>query len=99
MAISKDKIKQYRTLGHGLKPIVMIAGKGLTDSVLAEIDRALNDHELVKIKVSITDRENRKETIQEVCQACNADLIQEIGKVALLYRKVDNPKIKTTNVR
>lgn len=99
MTISKDKIKQYRTLGHGLKPIVMIAGKGLTDSVLAEIDRALNDHELVKIKVSITDRENRKETVQEVCQACNADLIQEIGKVALLYRKVNNPKIKTTNVR
>ena len=99
MPISKELNKQFRTLGHGLKPVVIVAGKGLNEGVYAELERALEDHELVKIKIAITERELRKELVKEICDTCNAEIVQEIGKVALLYRAAKKPKIKTTNVR
>ncbi len=91
--------KHLRTLGHGLKPVVIVAGKGLTESVLNELNRALEDHELVKIKIALTDRDLRKEIAKEICLTLHAELIQEIGKVALLYREARKPKIKTSNIR
>lgn len=97
--ISNDQKKHYRTLAHGLNPIVTVAGKGLTENVLSELDRALEDHELIKIKLAITDREIRKAVIKEIAQQSHATLIQEIGKVAVFYRPAKEPKIKTTNIR
>ena len=99
MSISTDLKKRFRTLGHNLKPVVIVAGKGLTEGVIAELERALEDHELVKIKIAVTDRELRKEVIHEICQVTNSELIQEIGKVALLYREARKPKLKTSNIR
>jgi len=54
MILTPDRIKQFRTLGHALKPIVTIAGNGLSENVLAELERALSDHELVKVKTGDT---------------------------------------------
>ncbi|TVZ40209.1 RNA-binding protein [Alteromonadaceae bacterium 2753L.S.0a.02] len=99
MALSSDKIKQYRTLAHSLNPIVTIAGKGLTESVIAELDRALEDHELVKVKVAVIDRQLRKASIEEMCVSTNATLIQEIGKVAVLFREAQKPDPKKSNIR
>ncbi len=99
MSLKSQQIKQFRTIGHGLNPIVTIAGKGLSDTVLAELERALEDHELIKIKVAVTDRELRKSLIGETCSACKAQLIQEIGKVALLYREAQKPDPRKSNVR
>lgn len=99
MPLSADKIKHYRTLGHSLNPIVTIAAKGVTDNILAEVNRALEDHELIKIKVAIIDRDARKTAIQEVCTASNAQLIQEIGKVALLFREAAKPDPRKSNIR
>ena len=98
MPLSTSQKKHYRTLGHNLKPVVTIAGKGLTETVMIELDRALEDHELIKIKLVITDRDARKTCAQEICQSLNAELIQEIGKVALLYRAAKKPKLKTSNL-
>src|SRR5690554_7623982 len=60
MPISSDRKKEFRTLGHKLNPIVTIAGNGLSESVLAELNRALDDHELIKVKLALVEREARK---------------------------------------
>jgi RNA-binding protein len=99
MPLSTDTKKHYRTLGHALNPVVTIAGKGLSEGVTAELDRALNDHELIKVKLAINDREERKETIVALCQISGAELVQEIGKVALIYRAAARPDPKKTNAR
>ena len=99
MPLSATLKKQYRTIGHNLNPIVTIAGNGLSESVLAEVERALEDHELIKVKLAITDRLARQETIQTLCHSSGAELVQEIGKVALIYRAAKQPKIHKSNIR
>lgn len=99
MPISNDKKKQFRTVGHGLKPIVTIAGKGLSAGVSAEIERALSDHELIKIKLAVDDRETRKEIIAEICAHAKAESVQEVGKVLLIFRKSTKEVLKTSNIR
>ncbi len=95
MPLSPEKKKQFRTIGHRLNPIVTIASNGLSDGVLAELNRALDDHELIKIKLAIAEREDRKEIVAELETLPNVELVQEIGKVVLLYRhnKKANPKL------
>jgi RNA-binding protein len=87
MKLSNIFKKQLRKKAHELHPIVMIGEKGLTEAVQLEIERALLDHELIKIKISSGDRQERKEIIQTICEARNAELIQKIGKIAVIYRK------------
>lgn len=99
MPLSAALKKQYRTIGHNLNPVVTIAGNGLTEAVLTEVERALNDHELIKVKLAITDRLARQETIQTLCHTSGAELVQEIGKVALIYRQARKPKVNTSNIR
>lgn len=95
MPISADSKKQLRTIGHKLNPIVTIAGNGLSDAVLQELNRALDDHELIKVKLAISEREDRKEIIGQLQTLPNVEVVQEIGKVVLLYRrnKKANPKL------
>lgn len=84
--------KQYRAIGHHLKPVVMIADKGVSEAVLKEINRALDDHELIKINVKVAQREIMKQVIDDLCQELNAELVQTIGKMALILRA--NPRAK-----
>lgn len=98
MPLSNDRKKQFRTLGHKLNPIVTIAGNGLSEGVIAELNRALDDHELIKVKLAITEREDRKEMVKELIQLPNVELIQEIGKVVLLYRPNKKPNPKLSNI-
>lgn len=91
MPLTPEQKKQYKSIGHHLKPVLTVADNGLTEGVLAELERALGDHELIKIKLNILDRESRLETINGLCKAGKADLVQVIGKMALIYRK--NPKV------
>ena len=95
MPINAERKKQFRTIGHKLRPIVTIAGNGLSANVLTELNRALDDHELIKVKLAMTEREERKEMVVELVALPNVELIQEIGKVVLLYRhnKTANPKL------
>jgi RNA-binding protein len=98
MPISIDRKKQFRTLGHKLNPIVTIAANGLSPNVIAELNRALDDHELIKVKLAIPEREDRKELVAELIQLPNIELIQEIGKVVLLYRPNKKPNPKLSNI-
>ncbi len=99
MPLAPDLKKQYRSIGHKLKPIVTIAGNGLSPAVMDELNRALNDHELIKVKLVIADRELRKTVIADLCKHTKAEVIQEIGKIALLFREAKKPNLKLSNVR
>ena len=92
MALSNEQKKDYRSIGHTLNPIVTVAGNGLTEGVMEELNRALDDHELIKIKVSVGDREVKKAVITELVKKTAAELVQQIGNTALLLRR--NPKAK-----
>ncbi|MDG1693923.1 MAG: ribosome assembly RNA-binding protein YhbY [Porticoccaceae bacterium] len=94
---SADK-KYLRSLGHQLKPVVTVAGNGLTETVLAELDRALGDHELIKVKLAVGDRDAKKATIDKICLESKAQLIQSIGHMILLFRKAEKPNPKLSNL-
>ncbi len=98
MSLTPEQKKHFRTIGHNLNPILMIAGKGLTENIQLEADRMLEDHELIKIKLAVGDREVKKALIRELCQIVEAELVQEIGNVALLYRKALEPNPKLSNL-
>ena len=90
--------KQLRAIGHHLKPVVTIAGAGLTENVMAELNRALSDHELIKIKLSVDDRDARQDLVKKICTDTQSESVQTIGKVALLLRKNSRPNPKTSNL-
>lgn len=98
MSLSPAQRREYRALAHNLKPVIMIGEKGLTDSLMQELDRALNDHELIKIKVASAEREARHEMITQVCTASGAELVQTIGKIAVLLRRAKKPNPKLSNL-
>jgi RNA-binding protein len=99
MSLTTDTKKRYRTIGHSLKPVVTVAGKGLSEGVLQELNRALDDHELIKIKLAMEDREERKQIVTELCSQAGAELVQTIGKVVLIFRAARKPKLTTSNIR
>ena len=98
MALTNERKKYLRTLGHKLKPVVMVAGKGLSASVISEIDRALNDHELIKVKLAVGDREIKKQLFEEICNQLHAENIQTIGNILLIYRAADKPDPRLSNL-
>ena len=83
---------ELRAEAHKLSPVVIIGDKGLTDSVIAEIDRSLKTHELIKVRAGTDDREARGTWMETICEKLGADAVQSIGKVLVLYR--ENPKEK-----
>ena len=72
---------------HSLEPVVLIGGKGLTDPVVKEVDRALAVHELIKVRAPGMDRRERAEALKALCERTGAEAVQEIGKVFVLFRK------------
>ncbi len=90
MSLSNPQIRHLRGMAHSLKPVVMIGQHGLRDSVLEEIGIALDFHELIKIKVSAGDRDERDEIIGNIIGETGAELIQRIGNMAVIFRR--NPK-------
>ncbi|WP_062267524.1 ribosome assembly RNA-binding protein YhbY [Endozoicomonas arenosclerae] len=99
MSISSEKKRHYRSLGHKLKPVVMVAGNGLSDGVIEETLRALHDHELIKVKFAVGDREVKKEAIVELCNQTQAELIQTIGNIALIYKENKDAKPNLSNIK
>jgi len=89
--------KQLRAIGHRLNPVVIVSN-GLTEGVRAELERALNDHELVKIRVNAADREEKQALVAAICQQLGAELIQMSGHIALLLRPALKPKAELSNL-
>lgn len=83
--------RRYKAQAHALKPVIMIGNAGFTPAVLAEIERALDVHELIKIKIR-AERDDREEISTQICANTQAELIQKIGQIIAIYRK--NPELK-----
>ena len=95
---TSKELRQLRALAHKLRPVVTVAGKGLSSNVLEELDRALKDHELIKVKVAVGDREQRELVIAEVCERSSAVLVQRIGNIATLLRANPQADPKKSNL-
>ncbi len=80
-------------LAHSRQPVVMIGSQGLTAAVLKEVDRALNAHELIKIKAASDEVATRRAWLEEICAATGAAPVQQIGKVLVIYRAAAKPVI------
>jgi RNA-binding protein len=86
----ESSLKQtLKAKAHHLKPVILLGEPGLTASLHQEIDRAFYDHELIKIRVPVQDRNLRKSIIKEICDHHQAELIQHIGQIGIVYRKSD----------
>ena len=71
---------------HALEPVVQAGSAGVTDSLVAEVDRALTAHELIKIKVNAGDRGDRVAVGDEICSRTGATAVHRVGKVLILWR-------------
>lgn len=87
MPLNPKQRQQLKGKAHSLKPIVFIGHNGLTEAVNKEVDRALNDHELIKMRIAHDDRVVRRELYAEICKIHQAELVQQIGCIGVLYRK------------
>lgn len=87
MPLNAAQVRHLRSLAHHLKPVVLLGQHGLTEAVMAEIELALEHHELIKVRVPGMDREDKQDVIEVICERTGADLVQAIGHMAVLFRK------------
>jgi RNA-binding protein len=99
MPLDNSDKKRFRSIGHNLNPVVIIAQKGLSENIIEEIDRALKDHELIKIKLITSTRDAKRKLTEKICADFNAQCIQSIGHVILIYRAAKKPDPKLSNLR
>lgn len=97
--MKKYDLKQLRGIGHDLNPVVMVGEKGLNDGVLGEIDRALSDHELIKIKIPAGDSATRLQTAEAIATATKSQIVHRIGRMVLLLRPNLQADEKLSNLR
>lgn len=97
MALKESQKRFLRQRAHALKPVVMIGNAGLSEGVLNELDSSLEHHELIKVRVSAAERDERDALIKELCAKSCANLVQRIGHIAILYRPARKPKLKLPN--
>lgn len=79
--------QRLKAAAHHLKPVVLIGAKGLTEAVVAETDVALKAHELIKVKIKGLEKEDRNQVFRSLTESVQAELLQNIGAMAVLYRK------------
>ncbi|AEG31402.1 ribosome assembly RNA-binding protein YhbY [Thiomicrospira cyclica] len=89
-SLTKTQLKYLKGLGHHLNPVILVGAQGISDNLLAELDKALSHHELIKIKIAHDDRDSRRAMNDEILKASKAVLVSAIGKTFILYRT--NPK-------
>jgi RNA-binding protein len=84
--LTSAQTRFLRGQAHDLNARLQVGGKGITDTLIAEIELALEHHELIKIKVGAEDHESRDAMIGQIAQRTEAALVQRIGHTAVLYR-------------
>ena len=90
--------KRLRQIAHHLDPIVSVGEHGLSDALVAEANRALADHELIKVKVQSPDRTERADISATLASRCEALVIQKIGKMVILFRANPDAKPALSNL-
>ena len=90
--------KSLRGVAHHLDPVVVVSERGVTEGIIEETERALGDHELIKVKVLSPDRASRYAVATALAQATSSTVLQQIGKVAVLYRHNPKANPKLSNI-
>lgn len=98
MSLTTRERKNMRSIAHHLQPIVTVGDKGLSEGVVAETERALEDHELIKVRLPAADKSDRKQLAEELATACRAEVVQHIGRITLLYRAAQKPDPNKSNL-
>lgn len=86
MALSAKERSHLKGRAHALEPVVHIGSAGVTEAVMAEIERALTAHELIKVRVGAQERDERAEILETICARTGAAAVQTVGKVMVLWR-------------
>ena len=93
------KQKNYlRGVAHSLNPVVMIGAKGLSDTVMNEIELALEKHELIKIKLPSNAKSEKVTLLAQITNQSNSEAVQLIGRIGVIYRAANEPKIMLPSV-
>jgi RNA-binding protein len=90
--------KQLKQIAHHLDPVIIVGEQGISEPLIAETQRALHDHELIKVKIQTEDREQRRAMGQSLAEACAADIVQTIGKITVLFRRNPEPNRRLSNL-
>ena len=98
MSLTAREKKQFRQIAHHLDAVIIVGEQGVSDGVIAETERALADHELIKVKLNLVERTDRKSAAAQLADACGAALVHSIGKVIVLYRHNPKANPKLSNV-
>jgi RNA-binding protein len=85
--LTPERRRTLRASAHTLRPVVSVSQKGLTDSVLKEIDRCLTSHELIKIRIYDSERERREALLAEIASALDCTPVQHIGNILVVWRE------------
>lgn len=85
--ITAAQKKALKARAHALHPLLQLGEKGLTDAVVAEIDRALGAHELIKIRAASLNRDERAVALASICERTGAHAVQHIGKMLVVFRQ------------
>lgn len=94
MPLTGKQRRHLRALGHALNPIAQIGKEGLSEAFVSGVDRALDDHELVKVRVLDTAGVDRHEVADHLAAATRSDVAQVLGNTILLYRpRQEDPEI------
>ncbi len=97
MDLPTDKRRELMARAHHLKPVILTGSAGITDALVTEADKAIEHHELIKVRLGGAEREERKAMAAELSKRLRADLIGTVGAVIVLYRKAHpapTPKVK-----
>lgn len=97
--ITSEQRRALRASAHALNPVVSISQNGLSESVLKEIERSLESHELIKIRVYSDEREVRDQYLASICEQLSAAPVQHIGKLLVIWRPAPEEKSKPTSPR
>lgn len=92
--LSGKQTSYLRSLAHHRKVVVMVGNEGVTEAVIAETDVALNHHELIKIKLSGANKNDRQQLLDQICENAQAQKVQLIGRVGVVFRAAETPKIQ-----
>ena len=90
--LSAAEREALKARAHNLHPILQLGDKGLTEAVIAEIDRALTAHELIKIRAAPLNHDERDVALASICERTNAQAVQHIGKMLIVYRQKPKPE-------
>ncbi|MDH3513892.1 MAG: YhbY family RNA-binding protein [Gammaproteobacteria bacterium] len=93
MPLTAKQRKHLKGLAHKRQPVVLVGNAGVTPALIREISRALDFHELIKIRLPGVERGRRHELLGLIIDATGVELVQEIGRVAALYRRARKPRI------